>query len=113
MITEAGYRYTVEKLTVAEDGTGGEDQDFSKLRFYYEIDKKVTKTFSYKFWTEYLPNLDEPEDYIITFEPSIAVVLDDTFSLKVAYKGIYDNQPNIEGNEYLDYTQTTSLIAKF
>ena len=113
MLAEAGYRYTVEKLTTAEDGTGGDDQNFSKLRFYYEIAKKVTPTFSYKFWTEYLPNLDEPRDNIITFEPSISVILDDTFSLKVAYKGIYDNQPNIEGNEYLDYTQSTSLIAKF
>lgn len=113
MLTEAGYRYTVERLTEADDGSGGEDNDFSKLRFYYEVDRKVSKTFSYKFWTEYLPNLDVPEDYIISFEPSVSVVIDDNFSLKVSYKGVYDNQPNIEGNEYLDYIQTTSLIAKF
>jgi hypothetical protein len=33
--------------------------------------------------------------------------------LKTGYKGIYDNQPNIEGNEYTDFTFTTSILAKF
>jgi putative salt-induced outer membrane protein len=109
---ELGYRLTNEKRINA-DADGETEFDFTKIRAYYEIFKQQTDVISWKFWVEYLPNLDESEDYIITYEPSIAVALNKTFSLKMAYKGVYDNQPNAVGLERLDYTHTTSLIAKF
>lgn len=104
---ELGYRYTYEMLTNGPDG------DFQKARLYYHIKKQQTENVSYKFWTEYLPNFTESKDYIISFEPSVIVAIDKTFSLQVSYKGVYDNLPNEEGNERLDSIQTTSLIAKF
>lgn len=104
---ELGYRFTQEMLLDA-----GADEDFQKGRLFYTYSRKATAALSYAFWTEYIPNFDEEQDFLITFEPSISVALDKTFSLKIAYRGSYDGQP-VAGNERLDYTQTTSLIANF
>lgn len=111
---ELGYRYTEEMLT------NGPDEDFQKGRLFYTYSRKASKTLSYAFWTEYIPNFDEEQDFLINFEPSLSVALDDTFSLKVAYRGSYDGQPQFTTtngvtteNERLDYVQTTSLIANF
>lgn len=109
---ELGARYTIERKVVRDD----EDEDvfnYTKARLYYEIAYKKSETLSYKFWVEYLPNFTESEDYLITYEPSIAYVLTSTFSLKTAYKAVYDNLPNVDGYENTDYTFTTSIIAKF
>lgn len=109
---EAGARYTIERRV--ERNEDNEDVlNFTKGRLYYEISHQKNESLSYKFWVEYLPNFTEAQDYMISYEPSIAFVLDGNFSLKTAYKAIYDNEPNVEGNEYTDYTFTTSLLAKF
>lgn len=109
---ELGLRYSLEKRTTRDEKN--EDKfDFSKGRVYYEVDHKYSESVSYKFWLEYIPNFTDSEDYLVSYEPSIAVVLTNMFSLKVAYKSSYDNVPNVEGNENTDYTFTTSLIAKF
>lgn len=109
---EAGFRYSVEKTTTRNE----DNKDifyYNKGRFYYEISHKLQSNLQYKFWLEYLPNFSESEDYLINFEPSLSVTLSDTFSLKMAYKGKYDNEPNVDGYEYMDWTYTTSLIANF
>lgn len=113
---ELGLRHTFEQQLARN--TDDEDAfNYSKGRIFYEFSRKSTETLSYKFWTEYLPNFTESEDYLIIFEPSLAFVLSDTFSLKTAYKGFYDNQPSINSagdrNKYLDYAFTTSLLANF
>ena len=109
---EVGLRYSLEKRTTRDEND--EDKfDFTKGRVYYEIDHKYSESVSYKFWLEYIPNFTDSEDYLVSYEPSVAVVLTNMFSLKVAYKSLYDNVPNVEGNENTDYTFTTSLIAKF
>ncbi|MBT4789956.1 MAG: DUF481 domain-containing protein [Halobacteriovoraceae bacterium] len=110
--TEFGARYTIEKKLVRDDDNK-DILNYTKARLYYEIAHKKSSTLSYKFWIEYLPNFTESEDYLITYEPSIAYVLSDTFSLKTAYKAVYDNKPNVDGNDNTDYTFTTSVIAKF
>lgn len=113
---ELGARYTVERKTT-RDKDNEDVFNYSKGRLFLEYSKKTSETFSYKFWAEYLPNFTENDDYLINFEPSIAYILSSTFSLKTAYKGIYDNAPSIddagERKEYLDFTFTTSIIAKF
>ena len=40
-------------------------------------------------------------------------MINEMFSMKVAYKANYDNSPNVEGNEYTDYQYTTALVAEF
>jgi putative salt-induced outer membrane protein len=109
---ELGARYTIEKTTQRNDDN--EDVfNFTKGRLFYEVSYKQSESLSYKFWAEYLPNFTKSEDYIISYEPSVAFVLSKTFSLKTAYKSVYDNEPNIEGGESTDYTFTTSLLASF
>jgi putative salt-induced outer membrane protein len=107
-----GYR-TSEEQRITRDEDGDDQFTFSKGFLKYEIDHKVTKTMSYAFWTEYIPNFTESDDYQINFEPSLSVVMTDMFSLKVAYKGMYDNERNPGVEERLDTITTTSLIAKF
>jgi putative salt-induced outer membrane protein len=114
--TELGARYTIERKVLRDDDN--EDVfNYTKARLYYEFARKSSESFSYKFWAEYIPNFTESKDYLISFEPSINYVLSNTFSLKTAYKGVYDNEPALDAaknrNEYLDYTFTTSIIAKF
>lgn len=105
---EYGFRHTVE---VPING-GGVRKD-QKLRFLGKIDKSISATSSYGVWVEYIPNLTTPKDYMIYYEPSLRVVINSIFSLKVAYKGMYDNLPAISSRKYYDETYTTSLLAKF
>lgn len=102
-----GYRQTVE---IPIEGETRKDQ---KLRFYGKLDDKLTESTSYGSWIEYIPNLTTPEDYMISFEPSLRVSINSILSLKVSYKGMYDNMPAIEQRKYYDEIYTTSLLAKF
>lgn len=104
---ELGLRHVNEEFT---DGT---DAEYMAGRLYLEHAQKYSETLSSKFWVEYIPNFDDSEDYRIIFEPSLSVVLSSIFSLKLAYQGMYDNQPAPGAEENLDYIYTTSLIAKF
>jgi putative salt-induced outer membrane protein YdiY len=106
--TEYGYRQTVEVPT-----DGSKTNKDQKVRLYGKIDEKLTQSASYAFWVEYIPNFTRPEDYMINFEPSLRVAINNIFSLKVAYKGMYDNMPAIASRKYYDENYTTSLLAKF
>jgi hypothetical protein len=106
--SEFGYRYTIEDRYRPET-----NQYENKLRFLTEFNKIVSETFQYRLWAEYVPNLTDRRDYIFTYEASITSILNSVFSLKVAYKGIYDQIPAIIGNKNYDYTYTTSLVTKF
>lgn len=105
--SELGYRQTVETPV------GGPSRKDSKIRLYSLYEDKLNENVRYKFWFELLPNLTTPDDYMITFEPSLQVTLTRIFSLKVSYKGIYDNMPAIDSRLNFDSLYSTSLIAKF
>lgn len=102
---EAGYRYTTEEYVA------GGDEDFNYLRAYIESEKKWTPTFSNKLWVEYLPNLDETDDYNVNAEASVNAAIDSMFSIKTAYLVKYDNVP--AATHKTDSLFSTSLIAKF
>lgn len=106
------YRYTIER-TVDEDEDGADKFSDNKAVTYYEINKVVREGFSYKFWIEYVYNFTRTEDFLINFEPSLAFALNETFSVKIAYKGMYDNEPAVEGYEQMDWQYTTALLANF
>ena len=106
---EVGYRYTYEKSTDSETGS----ENFQKGRLYLEHWLKLNETVRTRFWVEYLPNFTESEEYIFSFEPSLRVSLNSIFSLSVAYKGVYENEPAAIGRKKYDYMYTTSLIARF
>jgi putative salt-induced outer membrane protein YdiY len=109
---ELGFRFTTER-TLNRDTDNEDVFNDNKGRLYYELKKDSKTGLSYKFGTEYIKNFTRSEDYLVNFEPSIAFTLTDTFSVKMAYKGMYDNEPAIEGNEYMDWQYTTALLAKF
>lgn len=106
--SEIGFRYTVE-----ERFPPGINQFEHKGRLATEFNEKVSTTFQYRLWAEYIPNFTNSDDYLFNFEASGTAIMSSIFSLKVAYKGLYDDVPTIRGNKNFDYTYTTSLVAKF
>lgn len=106
--SEIGYRYTIE-----DRYEPGDNQYENKLRLLTEINKKPSENFQYRFWAEYIPNLTDTSDYLVTFEGSLTSIINSLFSLKVAYRGSYDEVPAIEGNKNYDYSWTTALVVKF
>ncbi|MES2526358.1 MAG: DUF481 domain-containing protein [Bdellovibrionota bacterium] len=106
--SELSYRYAVEDRYEPLDNTYDH-----KARFYNEYDEKYSETLQYKLWIEYVPNFSDGHDYLVNGEASITSILNSTFSLKVAYKGMYDNSPAFAGFKNYDYLTTTSLVAKF
>jgi len=108
MIFQYGLRQTVE---VPIDGSGA-DKD-QKARFYSRIDDVINANSDYAFWLEYIPNFSTPKDYMINFEPSYRISLSKIFSLKLSYRGVYDNEPAIASRRYFDSFYRTSLLAKF
>lgn len=109
---EAGYRHTTEKTVERNDDDEDVFED-NKARFAYTMEHFIREHLSYKFWTEYIYNFTRPEDYLINMEPSLNFTLTDILSLQTSYKAMYDNDPATEGNKYLDWVYTTSIIAKF
>lgn len=106
--SELAYRYAVE------DRFGPLENTYDhKARLYNEYDEKYSETLQYKFWLEYVPNFSDGHDYLVNAEASLTSILNSTFSLKVAYKGMYDNSPAFSGFKNYDYLTTTSLVAKF
>jgi putative salt-induced outer membrane protein len=85
----------------------------NKARLYNEFNHKFSETVQYKFWLEYVPNFTQSKDYLVNAEASLTSILTSMFSLKVAYKGMYDNLPAVSGYKNYDYATTTSLVAKF
>lgn len=127
---ELGYRYTREFYTAdprdvaianGEDPTtacSGVGQcrypEFHYIRIFTQADYAYSKTFTMGLWFEYLPSITNfSEDQRINFSPYITSVLTDIFSLKVAYESRYRFKAAIPGNEYTDFTFTTSLLANF
>lgn len=106
--SEVGYRYTIE-----DRYSPGVNQYENKGRLLTEYNRKASETFQYRFWAEYVPNFTNSSDYLVTYEASLTSILNSLLSLKVAYRGMYDQEPAVVGNKNYDYTWTTSLVAKF
>jgi putative salt-induced outer membrane protein YdiY len=104
---EAAYRYTVEDRYLADNVYQ------HKARTYTEWSRKQSEALQWKLWLEYLPNFSAGSDWMLTGEASVTSILSSMFSLKVAYKGLYDNLPASPGLKNYDYITTTSLVAKF
>jgi putative salt-induced outer membrane protein len=105
---EIGYRYTIEDRFQPVENVYE-----NKARAYSQYDRKLNETVSCSLWLEYIPNFTDSEDFLMNGEASLTSILNSTFSLKVAYKGMYDDKPAVEGNKNFDYITTTSLVAKF
>ena len=108
LFSEMGLRYSTTQPT----GPGGKIYDtFGRL--YLEYAEKITATLSIKLWAEYLPNFRESEAYLVNYEPSANVMINEIFSLKVAYLVKYHNKTATPAEKKEDTTFTTALVAKF
>lgn len=104
--TEAGYRYQVTNPTT------GEVSKDSLGRIYTEYNQKIRSDLSFKYWAEYLPNMDDADAYLANTEASLNVMLSQVFSLKLAYLLQYQNVVPA-GTKYSTTTTTMNLVAKF
>ena len=104
---EAGYRY--QKLMPIPGST-----TYSTMgRFYTEYARKLDQTLSFKYWIEYLPNFSESEAYLVNTEASLNVMINQIFSLKLAYLVQYQNVMPAGSETYTTKTSTVNLVAKF
>ncbi len=79
--------------------------------------KNLNATSNFKLWVETLIDSEDSENIEVNFEPSIDVALGEFFSsekparvsLKVAYKGMYDNVPAIKGYKKFDSILSTGI----
>ncbi len=104
---EGAYRYAIE------DRYASENLYQHKGRTYTEWNRKHNETLQWKLWLEYIPNFSDGHNWMMSGEASATAILTSLFSLKVAYRGLYDNQPAAAGLENYDSITTTSLVAKF
>lgn len=103
---EAGYRYVHENSV-------DNSRDYNNTgRIYSEANYQLNFANKASLWGEYIPNLDNGDDYLINYEASVTSALTDSFSLKVAFLSNFDNSPAAKKKKE-DTTLTTSLVATF
>jgi putative salt-induced outer membrane protein len=78
-----------------------------------ELMRAWTKTFSTKYWVEFLPNLSDSAGYRLNTELSGNAALSEIFSIKLGYLIRYNNTPPAGAAKQTDSTFTTALVAKF
>ncbi len=98
---EAGPTYLWEKV-------GGQEDDYPVLRFAQRYDWQISETA--KLWqaVEYLPRIDDSEDYLLNAEIGAEAALNTHLSLRVVVQERYDNTP-AEGQERSDLTMIVAL----
>lgn len=107
MFSEIGYRYSEENRV--KDVPNIFEQ---KLRLYYEVSKEIKKGTSFRYWLEYIPSLENSDNYIVNMEPSILMLINETFSFRTAVLWEYENEP-VDAKDQHDYKTTVSLLANF
>ena len=108
LFTEAGLRYIKTISAVSSSTTYN-----MAGRLYAEYSRKLNSSVSGKFWVEYLPNFKDADAYLVNYEPSLSVMMNQIFSLKVAYLVKYHNKVTTATEKQEDTTFTTALVAKF
>lgn len=101
-----GYRFTKEKTV------DGNEENYSKARIFISYDESMNNNVKFKYWVELLPNFSEGQDYIVSMEPAVEIVLAKELFVKLSYGWKYDHLPEA-GKAKADYTFKTSLLATF
>lgn len=113
VLTELGYRITVEKFTTDNGATHSGSATSHMSRLYAEYGEKWTPAVSTKLIAEYLQSYSKTKDYRFNVGPSLSVLLNEVFSVKLSYLLNFRNVPAVAGKKQSDTTFTTSLVAKF
>jgi len=116
-LNETGYRYRKQFEYLPGDGQGPSTES-QFARVYFEYNNKFSSTSIFKLWVETLYDMQDSENVEVNFEPSIDVAIGQLFSteekpaqvsLKLAYKGMFDNVPAAAGLERYDSIVSTTI----
>ena len=101
---ETGPSYIWEKV-------GGVEDDYLGVRFFEKYERKLSDTA--KVWesVEYLPRLDDFDDYLLSAEIGVEAAMNSSLSLRLVIVDKYDSTPAPEKKEN-DVTVTGSLVYK-
>ncbi len=105
-LAELGYRY------VHQNNVSTTQDHYGSARLYLELTYRFSPTTSTKLWGEYIPRLDNSEDYLVNTEASVSSAINTVFSMKFAFLSKTDNLP-VPGAKKTDNTTTAALVAKF
>ncbi len=113
---ETGYRQRTQYASVVGPGQGDKLETYFG-RVYFELGGKLNSTLNFKFWIETLIDPKDSKNIEFNFKPSINVALGELLSstnparisLKVAYKGMYDNAPATQGLKRFDSILSTGI----
>lgn len=113
---ETGYRYRSQFAHTLGD-TVGEKTESNFGRVFFDYGRKFTPTANFRFWVESLYDFSDSDNIEVNFEPSVDVALGNfgseakpaRVSLKLAYKGMYDNVPAVDGLKKYDSIFSTSI----
>ena len=100
---ELGLAYVIEKFE------SGADDDGLSLRLAARHDHTFSETAKYWAAVEYLPHMDDFDDYLLNAEIGTETVLNSTLSLRVVAQDRYDNTPPA-GLEENDLSLIAALV---
>jgi putative salt-induced outer membrane protein YdiY len=102
---EAGPSLVVEQQ-------GGEQDTYAGLRLAERYERKLSDVA--KVWesVEFIPQVDDFENYILTMEVGVEAALNKALALRVVFRDLYDNVP-AEGAEKNEIQFIASVVYKF
>lgn len=83
---EAGASYTFEDQ-------GGNSDSYASLRFAERYSRKITETTNFWQSAEFLPQIDDWENFLLLVEIGVESKITDNLSLRAVLQDNYDNQP--------------------
>lgn len=86
LAVEAGPSYVWEKIDGLSD-------DYLALRIAERYTCKATETAKLVQSIEYVPEIEDFDNYLITFEIGLEVAVNDHLNLRVVFQDTYDNTP--------------------
>jgi putative salt-induced outer membrane protein YdiY len=107
---EVGPGYVFEKV-------GSTSNDYLSLRIAERLEWKFSDTARLWQSLEFVPEVEDFENYILTFELGVAAALTKKLELRVVFTDVYDSEPAVypwgERYERNDIKVTASLNYKF
>lgn len=93
------------------DKVDGVEEDYIALRIAERLEVQLSETA--KVWQslEYVPTIDDFDEYLINAEVGVEAALNSRINLQVVLKNAYDNEPG-EDREKSDLSLISALVVK-
>lgn len=98
--------------TLVVEQQGGVKNNYAALRFAERYERKLSSVA--KVWesVEFIPQVDDFENYIVNMEVGVEAALNKTLALRVVFRDLYDNVP-APGAEKNEIQFIASVVYKF